>query len=75
MIGKHLVGKTNARHVLALDVYEIWIQLGFFIPVHRFYKAQNKGIAGPNIDKNSVQLLVLAPFYENYSKLYFGAQR
>ena len=75
MIGKHLVGKINARHVLALDVYEIWIQLGFFIPVHRFYKAQNKGIAGPNIDKSSIQLLVLAPFYENYSKLYFGAQR
>lgn len=74
MIGKHLVGKINARHVLALDVYEIWIQLGFFIPVHRFYKAQNKGIAGPNIDKNGVQLLVLAPFYENYSKLYFDAQ-
>ena len=74
MIGKHLVGKTNARHVLALDVYEIWIQLGFFIPVHRFYKARKKGIADPNIGKNSVQLLVIAHFYENYLKLYFDAQ-
>lgn len=30
--------------------------------------------AGPNLDKNRVQLLDLGPFYENHTKLYFDAK-
>ena len=37
-------------------------------------RLNRENFAGPNLDKNNIQLLDPVPFYENYTKLYFDAK-
>ena len=42
--------------------------------IRRSIQLPNSKASGPNLDKNSVRLSDCAPFYENYTKLYFDAK-
>ena len=57
MIGKQFVGLVDARHVLVVDVYKIWLQLGFSIPLIDISGIKDISVILPFGHRNVIQRL------------------